>query len=143
MRLIARFATKFIIVSPLAVTGVARKAFCRGVVANAKMKEIMNTKPLVRFALGFIASLVALSASAQLQYYWDATNPITNSPGSGGTGNWSTSTADWWVSGSADSVWANNNIANFAGTAGTVTLTGAVTANGLTFTTSGYTVAGS
>jgi fibronectin-binding autotransporter adhesin len=103
----------------------------------------MNTKPLVRFALGFITLLVALSASAQLQYYWDATNPITNSPGSGGAGNWSTSTADWWVSGSSDSVWANGNIANFAGTAGTVTLTGAVTANGLTFTTSGYTVGGS
>jgi fibronectin-binding autotransporter adhesin len=101
----------------------------------------MNTKPLVRFALGFITLLVALSASAQLQYYWDATSPIMSSPGSGGTGSWSASTADWWVSGSSDSVWANGNIANFAGTAGTVTLTGAVTANGLTFATSGYTIA--
>lgn len=103
----------------------------------------MNKRPLISFAHGCIVLLAALSADAQSQYYWDATNPITNSPGSGGTGNWSTSTADWWVSGSSDSVWANNNIANFAGTAGTVTVTGAVTANGLTFTTAGYTIGGS
>lgn len=103
----------------------------------------MNKRPLVSFVQGCIVLLVAISAHAQSQYYWDATSPITNSPGSGGSGNWSTSTADWFVSGTTDSVWANNNIANFAGTAGTVTTTSAVTANGLTFTTTGYTVAGS
>ncbi len=85
----------------------------------------------------------AVSASAQSQAYWDATSPIMASPGSGGSGNWSISTADWWVNGSADSDWTNSNIANFAGTAGTVTVTGAVTAGGITFTTSGYTIGGS
>ncbi len=103
----------------------------------------MNTKPLVRFAFGFLMPLIALSAGAQAPYYWDATNPITNSPGSGGAGTWNTTSTNWWVSGSADAVWANNNIANFAGTAGTVTLGSAVTANGLTFATSGYTISGS
>lgn len=103
----------------------------------------MNKRPLVGFAQGCFVLLAAISAAAQSQYYWDATSPIMNSPGSGGTGNWSTSTADWWVSGSTDSVWANGNIANFAGTAGTVTLTSAVTANGLTFSSTSYIIGGS
>ena len=71
--------------------------------------------------------------------------PINASPGSGGTGNWNTNVGNtvWWVSGVSDSSWANGNIANFAGTAGTVTVNTAVTANGLTFVTSGYTIGGS
>jgi autotransporter-associated beta strand protein len=112
-----------------------------------------NTQPSVSSALrGF--SLLALilaglfaypsPALARSQYYWDATNPIDASPGSGGTGNWNTTAGNtvWWVSGGSDSIWANGNIANFAGTAGTVTVNTAVTANGLTFATSGYTIGG-
>jgi autotransporter-associated beta strand protein len=84
-------------------------------------------------------------ATAQSQYYWDATSPIHASPGAGGTGNWNTTAGNtvWWVSGSSDSIWANGNSANFAGTAGTVTVNTAVTADGITFTTAGYTLAGS
>src|SRR5580658_8319994 len=107
----------------------ARKRIDRqGRLMNIKKNHIMKDKPLVNFALGRAALLAALSAgclafpssaTAQSQSYWDATSPIMASPGSGGAGNWSTGTADWWVSGSSDSDWANGNIANFAGTAGT------------------------
>lgn len=105
----------------------------------------MNPHPFLRVCPLLLASFLAGSGPvlAQSQYYWDATNPIKASPGSGGTGNWITTTADWWVSGSSDSDWANGNIANFAGTAGTVSVTGAVTADGLTFVTSGYIIGGS
>jgi autotransporter-associated beta strand protein len=103
----------------------------------------------VKIALGFLASLAGLlvcpsSATAQTQYYWDATSPITAIPGSGGSGNWNTNAGNtvWFVSGGSDSVWANGNIANFAGTAGTVTVNTAVTADGLTFITAGYIING-
>ncbi len=83
-------------------------------------------------------------AFAQSQFFWDATSPIDNSPGSGGTGNWNTNAGNtvWWVSGGSDSVWTNGSIANFDGTAGTVTVNTPVTANGLTFATTGYTIGG-
>ena len=75
--------------------------------------------------------------------YWDGNGSDalnqTNIDG-GGSGNWNTNTADWWQSGSSDIKWAANNVATFAGTAGTVTLNGNVTGDGLTFTTSGYVI---
>ena len=74
--------------------------------------------------------------------YWDPSPSLDGSPGNGGTGSWDTSTFDWWVSGGSDSQWTATNVANFAGSAGTVTLNAGVTASGLTFTTSGYTVTG-
>jgi hypothetical protein len=75
----------------------------------------------VKIALGFLTTLAGLlvcpsSATAQTQYYWDATSPIMAMPGSGGSGNWNTNAGNtvWFVSAGADSVWANGNIANFA-----------------------------
>ncbi|GEP44951.1 autotransporter-associated beta strand repeat-containing protein [Brevifollis gellanilyticus] len=57
----------------------------------------------------------------------------------GNAGNWNTSSPQWnggglWTNG-------NNNIAIFGGTPGTVTLTEAITAGGLIFNTTGYTLA--
>jgi autotransporter-associated beta strand protein len=62
----------------------------------------------------------------------------------GGTGTWNTSATDWDNGGSAVA-WnnANSDTASFGGTAGTVTLGEAITAGGLTFTTTGYTVTAS
>ncbi len=67
-----------------------------------------------------------------------------SSPGSGGTGNWANPPTNWWYSGSSDLVWpAQGSYAVFAGTAGTVTPTNEMSASGLVFSTSGYTIAGS
>src|SRR3954470_15834430 len=82
-------------------------------------------------------------ATAQTTEYWDAVGQKSGT-GGGGSGNWNTaSTANWYVSGPADTTWTAGNFAQFSGTAGTVTLNGAVSAAGLTFTSAGYTVAGS
>lgn len=107
------------------------------------MKNLSN---LITWSLLFGGLLAGpSSAFAQSQYYWDATSPIDMSPGAGGSGYWNTTAGNsvWYVSGSSDSIWVNGNIANFAGAAGTATVNTAVTANGITFATSGYTVAGS
>lgn len=81
-------------------------------------------------------------ASAQIIEYWDALGQKSGT-GGGGAGSWNTgSTANWYVSGAADTTWTADNFAQFGGTAGTVTLNGPVSAAGLTFTTAGYTVAG-
>ncbi len=73
--------------------------------------------------------------------YWDPGH--TGGTGSGGTGAWDTSTANWF-NGTSDVTWSNSSAydpeAVFAGSAGTVTLGTAVTAFGLAFNTTGYTV---
>ena len=70
---------------------------------------------------------------------WDA----ALSGGNGGTGTWDTNTISNWYDGTADVVWPASGSANaaiFGGTAGTVTLSGNISANSLTFNTSGYTI---
>lgn len=79
--------------------------------------------------------------NVQPPVYWDANGTDAasqNSANGGGNGNWDTGNNTWWVSGSSDTLWTNGNIATFAGTAGIVTLDGNVTANGITFNTTGY-----
>ncbi len=73
--------------------------------------------------------------------FWDAL--ISGGP-NGGTSTWDNLTTNNWWDGAADVVWNNANLdtAIFGGTAGTVTLGAPITAGGLTFTTSGYKIAG-
>ncbi|QDB99456.1 autotransporter-associated beta strand repeat-containing protein [Mesorhizobium sp. 8] len=77
--------------------------------------------------------------------YWDVNQTAA---GSGGTGIWDLGNL-YWSDNSSDTLgpynqpWANGDNAIFAGTAGTVTLGAPIIANGLTFSTSGYTIAGS
>lgn len=64
-----------------------------------------------------------------------------------GTGTWNTTTQNWGTSNGGpytDAIWSNlsQDSAIFQGTAGTVTLGGAITAAGLTFAVDGYTVTG-
>jgi fibronectin-binding autotransporter adhesin len=88
-----------------------------------------------------LPALLALAASsapaaAQTDYFWNAP---------GGTGPWDTTTANWRTAGDDPYTWTSSGQerANFGGTAGTVTIaTGGVTAYGLNFTASGYTVGG-
>ena len=93
------------------------------------------------------------SANAAL-VYWDSdangTGNTTAGAGLGGSGSWNNSTSgspllNWWPgTGTTDQSWvnANNDTAVFVGTAGTVTLTDAITAGGLTFSTAGYVISG-
>jgi autotransporter-associated beta strand protein len=81
-------------------------------------------------------------APAGVTLYWDP-GAKQASPGSGGTGSWDFSTADWWLSGASNLVWStggDNPV--FAGTAGTVTLNAALSAGTVTFNTGGYTIGG-
>ena len=75
--------------------------------------------------------------------FWDA-NGTDASSGTGihggGSGSWDNSAHDWWLAGNVDSTWTANNNAFFAGTAGTVTVNANVTADGLFFSTAGYTI---
>jgi fibronectin-binding autotransporter adhesin len=96
--------------------------------------------------LGVAASLISLCLPAHaVDRYWDVNGGAV---GSGGTGTWNTSSAYW--NDSSDGVagpfhaWNNAALDNaiFAGSAGTVTLGGPVTANAMTFGTTGYTLTG-
>ena len=99
-----------------------------------------SLEKLFRIALVALSTSTAPSAlAASLQ--WDANGPVG---GSGGSGTWTTSSLTWF-NGATYQAW-NNAVfddAVFGGTAGTVTLGGAITVHNLSFTTSGYTVTGS
>lgn len=80
-------------------------------------------------------------------FYWDtdtstAGNLITGA-GLGGTGTWDTGTANWWDLTNLVA-WPNLNTdtAVFGGTAGTVTLSSGITANALSFKSTGYVLTG-
>jgi autotransporter-associated beta strand protein len=75
------------------------------------------------------------------QSYWDPNN-LDASPGSGGSGNWDSSTVDWWVTGTSDTTWTANDVANFTNAPGIVTMNAGETANGLTFGVDNYTIVG-
>jgi len=92
-------------------------------------------------ALLFAAFWLPSLSFAASSLTWDADSTAGGS--TGGTGNWNTSSNFWNLS-NVMKAWnnANNDIAIFGGTAGTVTLTEAITAGGLTFNVDGYTLAG-
>ncbi len=102
---------------------------------------------LARFASA-VAVAGALSAGVgsamAADRFWDPF--FSGSANGGGTGTWDhLVTANWW-DGAADVVWNNANLdtAIFGGaSAGTVTLGSPIVVGGLTFNTTGYTLAGS
>ena len=97
---------------------------------------------------GLTATLLALnamsSASAAL-LYWD---PNGSTAGTGGDGTWQTGVGLYWSpnagGGGTMQAWSNSpvNTAYFGGTAGTVTVSGSVVTNTLTFTAGGYALSG-
>ena len=92
------------------------------------------------FAL--VALLTVLPAQAQ-SLFWDGAG-VGTTGAQGGTGTWDTNTTANWFDGSTNVVWPNagtNNDAVFGGTAGTVTIA-SVSANDLTFSTTGYSLQG-
>jgi fibronectin-binding autotransporter adhesin len=97
-----------------------------------------NSKPMkIRTVVtaGLLASTSILYAQT---YTWRPGDVL------GGTGDWNTTTANWNTG--PQVVWPSSGTANeavFDGTAGTVTVqAGGVTANKLTFNTTGYTISG-
>jgi len=108
-------------------------------VTNFTFTETLNASydRTTSFTLGSTASI-----------YWDANG---STAGDGGAGTWDTTTNDRfknaaagttffrWVNSSTD----NDHTAVFGGTAGTVTVSGGVTASGLQFATTGYTLTAS
>ncbi len=89
----------------------------------------------------FLTGSIQTDAAAT-PMYWDPAK--IGSPGSGGTGIWTSGTP--WADGAVDYAWSNTiaEIANFGGaTTGTVALGGNISAlNGINFTTAGYNITG-
>ncbi|MFA6289193.1 MAG: autotransporter-associated beta strand repeat-containing protein [Opitutaceae bacterium] len=114
------------------------------------------SKSLLKKGLGAVIILVAASVLPSVRaatLYWDgdangANNSATAGTGLGTAGSWNNSLSgtplvNWWPgSGTTDQSWVNasNNTAAFWGTVGTVSLTDNITAGGLLFNTTGYTI---
>jgi len=93
--------------------------------------------------LACVAALAPLPAAAQLT--WDSDANAGNGA-TDGSGTWDTVTANWYNSGT-DAVWPNTTtsvaIIGNGGTAGTITVSGTITLNGITFNApAGYIVSG-
>jgi autotransporter-associated beta strand protein len=95
---------------------------------------------------------VSSGALATTTLYWGGgTSTVSNgTPPAGGSGSWDLSTINWSQDptlGTTYQTWPTSGTlytANFANTAGTVTIDGTgIQANALNFTTTGYTIAGS
>ena len=91
---------------------------------------------------------MAFAPAIAADRWWDGTNTGGTGDGAsaGGTATWDLSTLNWDQGGVLSRVaWsnANNDSANFGGTAGTVTLGTGITANGLIFTSSNYALSSS
>jgi autotransporter-associated beta strand protein len=87
-----------------------------------------------------VAGVSLFGSKSRADLNWDPT--LTNTANGGGAGTWDNTTANWF-NGSSDVPWDSTG-ATFGGPAGgTVTVDpGGVSATGLTFNTTGYTLAG-
>jgi autotransporter-associated beta strand protein len=102
---------------------------------------------IAKYSRGLALSVLTLIGASQAPgatYYWDSNG---GTAGTGGTGTWDTVTSLWRDGSDTGTlgVWPNltTDDAVFGGTAGTVTLNTNITANDLTFNTSGYLLTGS
>jgi len=100
---------------------------------------------LVQTAQAGEVNLVVEGADASIQFWNGSTTTATGSV-AGGAGTWTAgATSNWTSAGGLIPQAANGGFAVFQGTAGTVTIDdaeGSVTANGMQFVTSGYTLTG-
>lgn len=104
--------------------------------SGVSMRSMGFSNRLVSIAIFAAASWLSVAATAQGQVTWDSSFSTTGPQD--GTGTWSTSASgtNWW-NGTTNVAWPNtsSSIAVFgaSGTAGTVTVSGSVTAGGITF----------
>jgi fibronectin-binding autotransporter adhesin len=116
--------------------------------ARLVMSRTSGYSARTRILLACTATTLGLlghRAAADSSLTWDPT--FSGSGTVGGSGTWDTgSTADWF-NGSGDTTWTDTtgtDTAVFAGTGGTVVITGSgVTANALIFNSPGYSISGS
>jgi fibronectin-binding autotransporter adhesin len=95
--------------------------------------------------------LVILTATATLLFtassgvtatlQWDADPHLFGAQG--GSGNWLGSNMWWTGIRGTNTTWVSGSAASFGPSAGTVSVNGAVTADSLSFSTTGYTISGS
>lgn len=100
-----------------------------------------QTKAVISLGLSLVFFSAAMSVAAPL--YWDGTTTTANADG--GNGTWDDVTTNWDTLdvGGADSAWIGGSLATFSGSAGNVTVSGTKSAEGLRFTTGGYSLSGS
>src|SRR5205085_437333 len=93
--------------------------------------------PAGSYALSVIANGIASNPVSFNALYWDPAH--TGGTGSGGSGNWDTSSLNWF-NGTTDVAWNNarNDAAVFAGATGTVSVGAGITARAVGFSTTGY-----
>lgn len=119
-----------------------------GLTTAAYRAAISNLGNYTQNDTRFDLSTTGFTSSSSASLHWDANGTTANN---GGAGTWDTTTQSRfkngasgttylrWVNSSAD----NDHTAVFGGTAGAVTVSGGVTASGLKFDTTGYTLTGS
>jgi fibronectin-binding autotransporter adhesin len=128
-----------------AVQQSSRPAVQQLTAVSSRLRWATTRLPLLLLALA-VACLPSL-AFAQTSYFWNGGDP-TASPAAGGTGTWDSATGNWRQGSDTGTAvaWpaagAGTDAAIFAGTAGTVTLSGTQTANQLGFDVTGYTLTG-
>lgn len=89
-----------------------------------------------------IDSIIGAAPIGGLVQYWDGAGPANNGTIEGGPGTWNATGLNWTNSGGTINTKWQSGTAVFGGTSGTVTLTSAISAQGLTFNSTGYTIAG-
>ena len=117
-----------------------RRVFFANQEVTMKARRIVLTATALIFFAICMTATPAMAASLS----WDPNQ--TQGP-SGGSNTWNTSSLYWW-NGAADAAWTDasadgTDTAVFGGSAGTVTLNSNLSALGLQFAATGYTVQGS
>ncbi|MBN9003194.1 MAG: transporter, partial [Rhizobiales bacterium] len=98
---------------------------------------LFPSNPDVRTDVAHQVNLSVLGAG-QSMLFWDGANTTANGTVNGGDGTWTTAGTNWTISdGSANGSW-NGSVGVFAGTAGTVTVSGTQNFDTLQFKTDGY-----
>ena len=132
-----------------AIERVCRRRGSRSIVSSLRSVSFLRVATTWSVIVSMLFAGTPLSAA---EFYWDGDGVTGNNNADGtGLGNlgggpftWDTTNAFWWNGVNPDTLWNNaaSNTAIFTGIAGTVTLSEAITAGGLTFKTSGYTLTG-
>ena len=114
--------------------------------AAKKLMLLIAIVATLNFQLLPLADLGNVRQARAANLFWDPNNTGTGT--AGGSGTWDLNTTSAWFPGAGDVMWTDNSAlgtdtADFAGTAGSVTLTnsgGNFSALGLIFGTTGYTL---
>ena len=110
---------------------------------NASASTAALRHRLARSTVALAAAALAARPAAATVFTWSPGGSATTAGAAGGTGNWDTSTYNWNVGATANTVYASSNASGalFGGTGGVVTITAPVIANSLSFNAAGYSFA--